>query len=103
MAPFFFEDMDSPEATKWSKALCPTALSTCTDPAPDANVHAWRISVLMTKDKDSSMPLGFQQHLVEKGRAAGATIDSVEEISSGHFVQITHPKEVVDWIKKVIA
>ena len=64
---------------------------------PPIDIRTWKISYLITAEIDLAMPEGFQRLLIEKARDAGADV-TVEEIKSGHFVQITHACEVAAWI-----
>jgi hypothetical protein len=44
------------------------------------------------------MPVEFQKFLIEQGKQAGAMIDEVKEVDTGHFVQISQAEEVAGWI-----
>ena len=95
----WFNDLDVVEREKWGGTLKPSAVATLATPIPENKVDpkAWSISYLVAVGRDLAMPEAFQKFLVEQARGAGAQVESVE-MKSGHFVQISHMKEVAEWI-----
>ena len=90
--------MDDEEKEKWGRTLVQASLGAVTSPTPKGgNPKDWKISYLVTTELDLAMPEGLQRHLVETAKEAGAEVE-VKTIRSGHFVQITHVKEVATWL-----
>lgn len=48
------------------------------------------------------MPAVFQEFLVEQAVEAGAEAKVDGRIRSGHFVQISHPEELGQWIGEMV-
>jgi hypothetical protein len=94
----FFSDMSSDEQTRWGQTLRPTALGIVASPAPESDPKSWRIAIIISEEKDVVMSLGFQQDVIEKAKEAGAVFEDVKLMKTGHFVQISHTKEVANWI-----
>ena len=89
--------MAEEERKKWGDTLRPSALGNVMSSTPPTDAKTWKLSYLITAEVDLAMPEGFQKLLIEKAQDAGAEV-TVEEIKSGHFVQITHAREVAAWI-----
>ena len=96
----WFNDLPELEAKNWADTLRPNALGNVMSPVPGSTVKDWKIGYLVTKGEDRAMPERFQKMLTERAKARGAIVD-VKEVSSGHFVQITHASEVASWVKEV--
>lgn len=92
--------MTEAEGKYWCTSLKPCSLGGVMSPTPPTDVSQWRISYLVTTVLDIAMPDAFQKHLVDRARKAGAEV-MMDEIKSGHFVQITHSHEVAEWIKGI--
>lgn len=92
--------MTEAESKNWCDTLKPCSLGGVMSPAPPADISRWTISYLVTTELDMAMPDAFQKHLADRARKAGAVV-KMEEIKSGHFVQITHSREVAEWIKGI--
>jgi predicted esterase len=95
-------DMTADEQIEWAKkGLRPHALASMLTPAPEGNVSSWRIAYLITAEQDPAMPVPLQQWLIDNAKEAGAEIEEVKTLKSGHFVQITHAEEVASWISEL--
>lgn len=84
-------------------SLRPSALSSAMSPTPTdlTSPKDWRLSYLLLTDLDLAMMEGFQRHLIEGARAAGAEVEETK-LKSGHFPQISHTQEVAEWLLKQI-
>jgi hypothetical protein len=96
--PLMFSDMSDSDAEYWESTLKPQAMDAMATPTPKMKVEEWKVSYLLTEN-DPAMPIGFQEYLIERARTARAQIE-VMRIYSGHFVMITHAREVAEWVKK---
>ena len=47
------------------------------------------------------MSEALQQHLIDRAKEAGAEVKS-NKLKSGHFAQISHAKEVADWVAGLV-
>lgn len=97
--PYMFSDMSDADGDYWESTLQPHAMNAMAIPAPKVEVKEWKASFLLTEN-DPAMPIGYQECLVQRARDAGAQIDIVR-IHSGHFVMITHAREVAKWIARL--
>lgn len=61
----------------------------------------WRLAYLILTDLDLGMPEPLQRHLIERARAAGAKVDE-GTLKSGHFAQVSHPREVAGWLRGLV-
>jgi hypothetical protein len=96
----FWVDMSPEEQKEWAtKGLRPSPLATVLSEAPDATVTDWRIAGLVTLEMDPSMPEPFQRFLFDNAKEHGAVVEEVKAMKSGHFVQVTHAKEVAAWMR----
>lgn len=101
--PTWFNDLSESEQRTWGeKCLVPSALGAPISPVPESGDSVsdpkdWKIAYLLCEEIDNAMPAKFQESLIEQGRNAGAVLD-VKRIKSGHFVQISHAREVAGWI-----
>lgn len=98
----FFGDMSPEDQKEWgAKGLRKTPLGVVMNEAPKSTIADWRAAYLITAEQDLSMPVKFQQWLIDHAKQKGVAIDPVKTLKSGHFVQITHKKEVAEWIKQI--
>jgi len=97
--PFMFSDMSDADGDYWESTLQPQAMDAMAIPAPKVEIKEWKASFLLTEN-DPAMPIGYQEYLIQRARDAGAHIDIVR-INSGHFVMITHAREVAEWIARL--
>jgi hypothetical protein len=79
--------------------LRPFALEAVMFPVSAVEAGEWNISYLLTED-DKSMPVQFQEWLIEHARNAGAKIE-VDRMFCGHFPFLSKVKETASWIKRV--
>ncbi|KAI9698599.1 MAG: hypothetical protein M1820_007398 [Bogoriella megaspora] len=82
-------------------SLKPSPLSTVLTPTPEADVKIWDIAYLATTDIDLGMAEAFQKHLADRARESGAKVQ-YKTIKSGHFVQVSHAKEVAEWVQSLV-
>ncbi|KIV99319.1 uncharacterized protein PV09_08979 [Verruconis gallopava] len=98
----FFADMNPEEQKLWAaKGLRPNPLGTVMAETPQATTSDWRVAYLLTEELDPSMPLAFQQFLIDQGRKHGVAIEQTKKMKSGHFVQVTHSEEVAKWVNEI--
>jgi len=97
--PFMFSDMSDADGDYWESTLQPQAMDAMASPTPKVEIKEWKASFLLTEN-DRAMPIGYQEYLIQRARDAGAHIDIVR-INSGHFVMITHAREVAEWIARL--
>ena len=57
---------------------------------------------MICKEIDQGMPEAFQEFLVEHAVQAGAEAQVEGRIKSGHFVQISHPEELAQWVEDMV-
>jgi hypothetical protein len=98
----YLSDMSQEEQSNWAmKGLRPCLLGCVTSETPNATIKDWRIAYLITAEIDPVLPEALQEHLISNAKTHGAAIEQVKKIQSGHFVHVTHVKEVAEWIKEV--
>lgn len=90
----FFNDVEDPEVRE---SLLPVCIGGAMTPTPNAEISSWRITYVVTAEKDLCMPQGFQESLISKAQSAGAQIKQLN-IASGHFLQVSHAVEVAQII-----
>ena len=103
--PAWFNDLQPSEQQKWGACLKPSALGAVTTPVPETGYgdpQEWRISYLICGEIDQGMPEAFQEFLVEQAVQAGVEVKVEGRIKSGHFVQISHPEELAQWIGEMV-
>lgn len=103
--PIWFNDLTTSEQQEWGARLKPSALGAITTPVPETgygDLREWRISYLVCQEIELAMPEAFQEFLVEQAVEAGAEAKVEGRVKSGHFVQISHPKELAQWIGEMV-
>jgi hypothetical protein len=102
--PIWFNDLQPSEQQKWGDQLKSSALGAVTTSVPETGYgdpREWRISYLVCGEIDKGMPEVFQEFLVEQAVQAGAEAKVEGRIRSGHFVQISHPEELAQWVREM--
>jgi len=97
----FFADFPTAEAEHWGSTSRPHALEAVMTPSAATDTKAWKATYLLT-EADKSMPVAFQENLIDRARKAGAQIE-VKRIKSGHFPHINHVEEVGRWIQSLLS
>jgi pimeloyl-ACP methyl ester carboxylesterase len=84
-------------------SLKPSAMSSVmgSPPADADGPESWRLAYLILTELDIPMPEGLQRHLVGRAREAGAQIEE-STMKSGHFAQVSHAKEVAEWVRGLL-
>ena len=95
----WLNDLEPDQQRKWYDTLKPSALGSCISPVPVSTVSSWRLAYLVLTELDLGMPERFQRYLLERAKNAGAQVEEVKAIKSGHFVHISHAEEVAVWIR----
>lgn len=93
----FYNDLDPEEAKKWSSILRPQYWPIYKQPTLQGEVRV-PVYYLLTKN-DNALPLVFQQHLVDQGRAAGMTIET-ESCDTGHSPFLNRPEETAVFVRR---
>jgi len=99
--PAWLNDLAPEDQRRWGAAsLVPSPLGTVAVPVPEAlaaDPKEWKIKYMICAEDDRAMPTAFQEYLVQKTIDAGAEVETTK-IKSGHFVQLSHTKEVAAWV-----